>query len=232
MSTVAPPKNEVINAMNGKICLCGIFVVGLCAWNVFHTSYTLSPLLSWTRDALALVQEEDSTSSPLASATLPYIPYTSRSPLTVPTTQMISTTNRFTPKLVDDISQPDRRDPIFRRSGWDNDPVVVEKYQLLFFTLPKNSCTEWKRLFRRMMNYSNWRMASPHDPASNGLRYLGHYKSSQQIEYMTSPNWTRAIFVREPMERLLSGFLDKAYGPEMYLYRHCCVKKPVTIRTE
>jgi hypothetical protein len=45
---------------------------------------------------------------------------------------------------------------------------------------------------------------------------------------MTSPNWTRAIFVRDPMERLLSGFLDKAYGSERYISRHCCWDRNVT----
>jgi hypothetical protein len=40
---------------------------------------------------------------------------------------------------------------------------------------------------------------------------------------LTNPNWTRAIFVRDPKERFLSAFLDKAAKKKgYYLDRHCC----------
>ncbi len=104
----------------------------------------------------------------------------------------------------------DWNDKIFRREAWDNDPVVIESHKLLFFTVPKNSCSTFKMLFRRMMGYQNWFKAEPHDPSSNGLRYLGHYSLEQQIEFVTSPDWTRAIFVRDPLERALSAYMDKA----------------------
>ncbi len=128
--------------------------------------------------------------------------------------------------------ESDRSDSIFQRVWWDNDPVVLKSHKLLFFTVPKNSCTEWKRLFRRMMNHSNWAKKSPHDPAQNGLKYLGSFSRSKQEEFMTSPDWTRAIFVRDPMQRLLSAFLDKAYGRERYIHRRCCKKTPRTNSTE
>jgi hypothetical protein len=40
--------------------------------------------------------------------------------------------------------------------SWDAAPIVIEKYKLIFFTLPKCGCTVWKQLFRRMMGYSDW----------------------------------------------------------------------------
>jgi hypothetical protein len=113
-------------------------------------------------------------------------------------------------------------DSILQRIGWDVDPVVVESHKLLFFTVPKNGCTEWKMLFRRMLNHSDWWSAVPHDPQLNGLRYLGHYSRPRQREMMTSPNWTRAIFVRDPLERVLSAYLDKGIGPERYVKEQCC----------
>ena len=119
----------------------------------------------------------------------------------------------------------DMTDPIFRRHGWDIDPFVVESHKLLFFTVPKNSCTEWKRLFKRMLNHSDWRAYGQdhmHNPQSNGLKYLGSYPKEQQIEFMTSPEWTRAIFLRDPLQRLLSGYLEKAHGESRYVQRHCC----------
>jgi hypothetical protein len=64
-----------------------------------------------------------------------------------------------------------------------------------------------------MMGYKNWLTASPHNPETNGLRYLGHYPRDKQKEFMTSPEWTRAIFVRDPLERTLSSYTDKALNP-------------------
>jgi hypothetical protein len=213
----------VKNTSAAKICLYGIFVVSLfCFFNVGTDCLALNNLMSWTRDALPLEQEEDSLQSTSAS------PSSSR---LVPT-QLVGTTKGYLPPEIDhhpeESSDLDWNDPIFQRNGWDDDPVVIEEYKLLFFTVPKNSCTEWKRLFRRMMNYSDWSLAYPHNPDSNGLRYLGQYKNSQQTEFMTSPNWTRAIFVREPMERLLSAFLDKAHGKERYILHHCCSNENMT----
>lgn len=124
----------------------------------------------------------------------------------------------------------DWSDDIFRRSGWDKDPIVIESHKLLFFTVPKNACTTFKKLFRRMMGFGNWLDKSPHDPSANGLKYLGHYSRDQQLTMMTSPEWTRAIFVRDPLERALSAYMDKALHTEgwrppvegAYLKRHCC----------
>jgi hypothetical protein len=241
MITAAAPKNGLKNIATGNKILYGIFVVALCVVNVITNWFTLNPWLAWTRDDPSLGELEfyydmptlSASTSSLSSSPLPS-PLRShsssslsrlQSPQQMPS-RMVRSTNRHISRA--DFSQLDRSDPIFQRIYWDNDPVVIEKYKLLFFTVPKNSCTEWKRLFRRMMNYSNWNLVSPHNPDSNGLRYLGHYSNRQQIEFMTSPNWTRAIFVREPMERLLSGFLEKAYGPDPYILRHCCGNQMVT----
>ena len=40
---------------------------------------------------------------------------------------------------------------------------------------------------------------------------------------MTSPEWTRAIFVRDPKQRFLSAFLDKAIGNDgWHVLKACC----------
>ena len=71
-----------------------------------------------------------------------------------------------------------------------------------------------------MMGYSDWRTKSPHSASTNGLRLLHHYSLEEANTMMTHPNWTRAIFVREPKERFLSAFLEKAHshhGQTVYL---------------
>lgn len=88
---------------------------------------------------------------------------------------------------------------------------MIEEFKLLFFTVPKNSCTEWKRLFWRMMKHPQWKSygMEAHDPSKNGLQFLDHYPLKKQKDMMMSPEWSKAIFVREPLERLLSAFIEK-----------------------
>ena len=45
-----------------------------------------------------------------------------------------------------------RKDAIMSRAEWGN-PIVLEEYRLIFFTIPKVACSEWKQLFRRMMGF-------------------------------------------------------------------------------
>ncbi len=119
----------------------------------------------------------------------------------------------------------DWSDAIFKRSDlhWDVDPIVVESHKLVFFTVPKNACTVFKQLFRRMMGYNDWLTKDPHDPSNNGLKYLGHYSRDEQYTMMTSSDWTRAIFVRDPLERALSAYIDKELGDRGdFVKRHCC----------
>ena len=110
--------------------------------------------------------------------------------------------------------------------GWDSSPIVIEEYKLIFFTTPKVGTTVFKKLFRRMMGLSDWQNENenlPHNPRFNGLNYLFDYSTRRAWEIWNSPNWTRAIFVRDPKERLLSAYLDKAVGHNgNYVKRQCC----------
>lgn len=116
---------------------------------------------------------------------------------------------------------------VYHSQSWDAAPIVVEEYKLIFFAVGKVSCTVFKQLLRRMMNLDNWRDDTgslPHNPNKNGLKYLYHYRPEKALEMLTSTNkgWSRVIFVRDPLERLLSAYLDKGqrkFG--MYMERHC-----------
>jgi hypothetical protein len=106
---------------------------------------------------------------------------------------------------------------------YDASPVVIESHKLVFFTGPKAACTVWKQLFRRMMGYSDWKYASAHNPKTNGLTYLSKYSVEKATYIMNSPNYTRAIFVRDPKERFLSAFIDKAlHRNGSYVVKTCC----------
>lgn len=94
------------------------------------------------------------------------------------------------------------------------------------------ACTVFKNLFRRMMQVESWSTDNqhlPHDPRKNGLTYLYHYNVTDALKILTHPDWTRAIFVRDPKERTLSAFLDKAARKNgIYVRRHCCNKNNAT----
>eukprot|EP00934_Nitzschia_sp_Nitz4_P003633 Nitzschia sp. Nitz4//scaffold39_size137210//59230//60906//NITZ4_003199-RA/size137210-processed-gene-0.63-mRNA-1//-1//CDS//3329550383//3623//frame0 len=121
-------------------------------------------------------------------------------------------------------------DFIYKRENgqWDSAPIVVEEYKLLFFAVPKVACTTFKQLFRRINGAEDWMSQDtdrilPHNPDENGLKYLWNYTIEEASRMMTSPEYTRAIFVREPKARFLSAFLDKGLGNfHSFMRTHCC----------
>jgi hypothetical protein len=118
-------------------------------------------------------------------------------------------------------------DFVYLRGDWDGSPVVLEEYKLIFFTSAKVGCTVWKQLFRRIMGEKNWRAEAtkqllPWNPEINGLKYLYDYDRETASHMMTSPEYTRAIFVREPKERLLSAYLDKGVSNPFFVEQKCC----------
>ena len=59
-------------------------------------------------------------------------------------------------------------------------------------------------------------------PMKNNITTLYDYTLEDAEYIMTSPEWTRAIFVREPKERILSAFLNKMLGDKYYFRDRCC----------
>lgn len=118
-------------------------------------------------------------------------------------------------------------DPLLSRSEWDLSPIVIEEFKLIFFTQAKVGCTVWKQLFRRMMHFPNWRAENccnmlPWNPRSNGLKYLYDYDRMEASRMLQDSNWTKAMFVRDPVERFVSAWLDKAVHHKFFLQQQCC----------
>ena len=132
----------------------------------------------------------------------------------------------------------DRNHYIMADEGWDSAPFVLEDFKLIFFTVPKVGCTVFKQLFRRMSGYADWNTSDvrlTHDVQYNGLKRLSEYSVERASEIMTDPDWTRAIFVRDPKERILSAFLEKvlaASSPSDSLVRQkCCPERGACMRS-
>jgi hypothetical protein len=124
--------------------------------------------------------------------------------------------HKFQPNNYEGQAYLSQDDYIYKKGiVWDGPPIVVEEYKLIFFTVPKVGCTVMKQLFRRIAGYSNWNKSGgkglPHNPAVNGLKYLCNYSITDATNMMTSDEWTRAIFVRDPKRK-----------QGVYISRHCC----------
>lgn len=113
--------------------------------------------------------------------------------------------------------------------GWDSSPIVLEDFKLIFFTIPKVGCTIWKQLFRRMEGDRDWYKQDwwdkmlPHNPETNGLKYLYDFPIERASVMMTSPEWSRAIMVRDPKIRLLTTYIDKVVEHNGdHIANRCC----------
>lgn len=74
-----------------------------------------------------------------------------------------------------------------------------------------------------MMGYSDYRTGEVANPRKNGLRYLYDYTEEQAVDMLTSDEWTKALFARDPKERILSAFLEEGLTDDgAYVGDRCC----------
>lgn len=110
------------------------------------------------------------------------------------------------------------------RDDWDSSPMIDVEHKLIFCEIPKVACTEFKRLFRRLRGAASQEVSQHvegpadefdwvHDPKTNGIPRLSALPAPDVRRIMSDPSWTKALFIRDPLERLLSGYLDKCRMP-------------------
>jgi hypothetical protein len=127
------------------------------------------------------------------------------------------------PKVGDVVTVLEKPDDYIYSNHLGAAPIVVESHKLIFFYVPKVGCTVLKQLFRRMMGYDDWNTKFPHNSRTNGLLYLNQLDIHKATEIMNSPEYTRAIIVRDPKERFLSAYLDKVlHDNATYVVGACC----------
>jgi hypothetical protein len=82
-------------------------------------------------------------------------------------------------------------------------------------------------MFMRMNGNPDWCVIrDPHAPEKNKVKTLTDYPPEIATALMTSPAWTKAAILREPKERVLSAFLDKAGNEDTRYVGRCCKKLP------
>lgn len=95
---------------------------------------------------------------------------------------------------------------------------VEDRSRLLYCEVPKAGCSNWKRVLMVLGGSATSARDIPHDAAhySNHLRRLESYDHAGMVDRLRS--YTKVLFVREPLERLVSAFRDKFESPNSYYH--------------
>lgn len=100
------------------------------------------------------------------------------------------------------------------RSSFQHYLFFIPEFKLIFCGIPKSGISEWLRFFRYSMgakDYLSW----GHFKSDLAQFHVGSLSTSKAQELLfRDPSWTKAVFFRDPAERLLSGYLNKIVGEE------------------
>lgn len=108
---------------------------------------------------------------------------------------------------MDDVTETERR-------AFAHHVLVDTAHRFVFFSIPKVACTEWLRVFMRLQGVDDWR-ADPHYRTDRPL--LSQFSTQECTEILASAEWYKAVFVRDPVDRLLSAYLDKFVHRRSYI---------------
>ncbi|XP_062418058.1 carbohydrate sulfotransferase 8-like isoform X2 [Pungitius pungitius] len=102
---------------------------------------------------------------------------------------------------------------------------VEDKYKLLYCQVPKAGCSNWKRTLIVLAGLAPNAQSIKHDTAHGG-RYLRELNTFDRKGIMHRlETYTKFMFVREPLERMVSAYRDKLENPNDYY--HNLFGKPI-----
>ena len=85
--------------------------------------------------------------------------------------------------------------------------IVLEKYKLVYCSVPKVACTVWKRILANLEGIKI--NSSVHQETKGKLKLLSDYTTEDRVKILKT--FKKFTFVRDPFERLLSAYKD-AFG--------------------
>ncbi|KFQ20766.1 Carbohydrate sulfotransferase 9, partial [Merops nubicus] len=95
---------------------------------------------------------------------------------------------------------------------------VEDRHKVLYCEVPKAGCSNWKRVLMVL----NGLAASAHNISHDDVHYGKHLRKLDSYDlkgiHTRLNTYTKAIFVRDPMERLVSAFRDKFEHPNSYYH--------------
>uniref|UniRef100_A0A8C5HAS5 Carbohydrate sulfotransferase n=1 Tax=Gouania willdenowi TaxID=441366 RepID=A0A8C5HAS5_GOUWI len=95
---------------------------------------------------------------------------------------------------------------------------VEDKYKLLYCQVPKAGCTNWKRTLMVLAGQASNAQNIKHDIVHSGkhLKKLDSFKRQEIMHRLAT--YTKVMFVREPLERMVSAYRDKFENPNKYYH--------------
>ena len=91
--------------------------------------------------------------------------------------------------------------------------TIDQKHNLVYCAIEKVGCTFWKRVFQILSGSKN--VSNPFH--IQGIRAYEGYLTAKGMSFdkihMILKSSTKFIFVREPYERMFSGYVDKLFSP-------------------
>ncbi|KAM9410028.1 carbohydrate sulfotransferase 8 [Pholidichthys leucotaenia] len=102
---------------------------------------------------------------------------------------------------------------------------VEDKYKLLYCQVPKAGCSNWKRTLMVLAGQAPNTQSIKHDTVHYGdhLKKLDSFDRQGIMHRLET--YTKVIFVREPLERMVSAYRDKFENPNNYY--HSLFGKPI-----
>ena len=92
-----------------------------------------------------------------------------------------------------------------RSDQYNDHPIIVnDEYKVIFCYIPKVACSQWKRVFLALDNRTD--VDDVHD--GKHYKFLFNDYSDEDIKVRLQ-SYFKFLFVREPLERLLSAYNDK-----------------------
>lgn len=95
---------------------------------------------------------------------------------------------------------------------------VEDRYKLLYCEVPKAGCSNWKRTLMVLAGLASDARTITHDQA----HYNNHLKKLDSFDYKgimhRLQTYTKVVFVREPLERLVSAYRDKFENPNRHYH--------------
>ena len=93
-------------------------------------------------------------------------------------------------------------------SGPFDRTFVIPQGKLVFCGIPKVGITQWFKFARFVMGAADYQ-SLPYNKLDLKEFHFDELPRHRQEALLMDPTWTKAIFLRDPAERLLSAYLDK-----------------------
>ncbi len=99
--------------------------------------------------------------------------------------------------------------PIF--DDYHHHLFFIPEAKMIFCGIPKVGVTEWIKFFRHVIGANDY-LSLPHFKEDRALFLMKSLEFARAEELLNDASWTKAVFLRDPLERLLSAYMDKIVG--------------------